>query len=394
MNPKELDPELKQFAATERQAEYFDAVLKYGSNRQAAIKLGVIPSTVDRAIKSIKKKAAKQGFAPESDMNNIVPEPYMVKGHSTLYGADGKPKLQWVKTTLDADKYQAMMLEALEGMKDEIPRVSLVNPPPLGNTNLLNCYVVTDYHLGMLAWSEETKGENWDLEIAEQLIIKWFAQAIHQSPDAEIGVFAQLSDFLHFDGMDAVTPASKHLLDVDTRFAKLVRSAIRVLRTIIDMLLQKHQKVHVLMLDANHDPVSQIWLREWFNVLYENEPRVTVDTSPNPYNAYEFGSTALFFHHGHKRKVDSVSQVFAGMFKEIFGRTKYAYAHTGHLHSVNVKEDSLMIVEQHRTLAPADAYAARGGWLSGRDAKVITYHKNFGEVSRLTINSDMLKESA
>ena len=47
----------------------------------------------------------------------------------------------------------------------------------------------------------------------------------------------------------------------------------------------------------------------------------------------------------------------------------------GHLHSVDVKENNLMIVEQHRTLAAPDAYAARGGWISGRDAKVITYHK-------------------
>jgi hypothetical protein len=75
----------------------------------------------------------------------------------------------------------------------------------------------------------------------------------------------------------------------------------------------------------------------------------------------------------------------------MFGRTKYAYAHTGHLHSIDVKENNLMIVEQHRTLAAPDAYAARGGWISGRDAKVITYHKEFGEVSRITINSDMLK---
>ena len=36
-----------------------------------------------------------------------------------------------------------------------------------------------------------------------------------------------------------------------------------------------------------------------------------------------------------------------------------------------------MIVEQHRTLAAPDAHQARGGWISGRDAKVITYHKDF-----------------
>jgi hypothetical protein len=145
------------------------------------------------------------------------------------------------------------------------------------------------------------------------------------------------------------------------------------------------------MADANHDPVSQIWLREWFAVMYENEPRVTVDKSPNPFNAYEFGKVALFFHHGHKRKVNNVSEVFASQFREMFGRTKYAYAHMGHLHHIDVKENNLMVVEQHRTLAPADAYSARGGWLSGRDARVITYDKRFGEVSRLTINSDMLK---
>jgi hypothetical protein len=276
-------------------------------------------------------------------------------------------------------------------MAEDIPRLEpLPEPSSETNSNLLNCYVITDYHLGMLSWREET-GEDWDIKIAENLIIKWFAQAIQQSPDAEQAVFAQLSDFLHFDGMDAVTPASKHLLDVDTRFAKLVRAAIKVLRKVIDMLLLKHKKLHIIMADANHDPVSQIWLREWFSVLYENEPRVTVDRSPNPYNAFEFGKTALFFHHGHKRKVVNVSEVFAGQFREMFGRTKYAYAHMGHLHSIDVKENNLMIVEQHRTLAPADAYSARGGWLSGRDAKVITYSKEYGEVSRLTINSDMLK---
>jgi hypothetical protein len=59
----------------------------------------------------------------------------------------------------------------------------------------------------------------------------------------------------------------------------------------------------------------------------------------------------------------------------------------------DIKENSMMIVEQHRTLAPADAYAARGGWLSGRDAKVITYSTQYGEVSRISINSDMLRES-
>jgi len=384
-----LDETLQQYA-TIRQWEYYTKSCELGSNRQAAKFYNVQSSVVDAAIRLLKSKAASSGYSPSHDMTRVAPEPFVVRGVSTYYDKEGKASGQWVKTRLDDSKFQELLLEAVEAMKEEIPKVSMMMPPPLGNSTLLNCYVVTDYHLGLLAWHEEC-GEDWDLKLGEELIIKWFAQAILQSPNADTAVFAQLSDFLHFDGMDAVTPASKHLLDVDSRFSKLVRSSIRILRTIIDMLLQKHQNLHIIMADANHDPVSQIWLREWFSVMYENEPRVSVDRSPNPYNAYEFGNTALFFHHGHKRRVTNVSEVFAGQFREMFGRTKYAYAHTGHLHHLDVKENNLMIVEQHRTLAPADAYAARGGWLSGRDAKVITYSKQFGEVSRLTINSDMLK---
>jgi hypothetical protein len=385
-----IDENLKQYA-TAKQNEYIEAVSKYGSTRKAAEQLNVSPSTIQIAFERVRYKAAMQGYAPQNDMTRVAPEPYVVKGVSTYYNAEGKVSGQWVKTRLDDEKMQLIMRETMEALKEEIPRVTLTQAPPLGNDNLANVYVITDYHMGMLAWREETGGDDWDLKIAEELIVKWFAQAVHQSPFATQAVFAQLSDFLHFDGMDAVTPASKHLLDVDTRFSKLVRSSIRILRTVIDMLLQKHQKLHIIMADANHDPVSQIWLREWFAVMYENEPRVSVDTSPNPFNAFEFGKVALFFHHGHKRKVSNVSEVFAAQFREMFGRTKYAYAHMGHLHHVDVKENNLMIVEQHRTLAPADAYSARSGWLSGRDAKVITYDRRFGEVSRLTINSDMLK---
>lgn len=384
-----IDDRLAQWA-TDKQWDYYSKSEELGSNRAAAKFFNVTPCVVDVAIRSLRSKAALAGYAPNNDMTRVAPEPFVVRGVSTYYGKDGKPNGQWVKTRLDDDKMQAIMLETVEAMKEEIPRVAMLPPPPLGNENLLNCYVITDYHMGMLAWHEEC-GEDWDLKLAEDLVIRWFAQAIQLSPNADTAVFAQLSDFLHFDGMDAVTPASKHLLDVDTRFAKLVRSSIRVLRTVIDMLLAKHQKLHVIMADANHDPVSQIWLREWFSAMYENEPRVTVDTSPSPYNVYEFGKVVLFFHHGHKRKVANVSEVFAGKFREIFGRTKHAYAHMGHLHHIDVKENNLMIVEQHRTLAPSDAYAARGGWLTGRDAKVISYDKRYGEVSRLTINSDMLK---
>lgn len=348
----------------------------------------------ERNVYTHKARLARQGWSPEHDMTKSVPDGFRLKGTSTLYDEDGKAKLQWVKTTIDQERQAELMKEAIKGMADEIPKalpVPFTGGPLDGD--LLNCYVITDFHLGALSWKPET-GADWNMDIAERTLVEWFRMAIAQSPNAETALLAQISDLLHWDGFDAVTPASKHLLDADTRFPKLVRVAIRVLRQIVGMLLAKHQKLHIIMADANHDPVSQVWLREWLSVLYEDEPRVTVDTSPSPYNAYEFGSVAVFTHHGHKRKVANVSEVFAAKFREMFGRTKYAYVHMGHLHSVDMKENNLMIVEQHRTLAAPDAYAARGGWISGRDAKVITYHKSYGEVGRITVSYDMIKTEA
>ena len=372
------------FGPTEEQLQ---AVVREGLAPAAAAEaLGLSVSEFQRR----KAELVKKGFSPAHDFTHVVPDGFKASGVSTYYNAEGKPTGQWVKASLDRERQFEIMRAAMEGLKSEIPRMAPVPGPAHGNDKLLNCFILTDFHLGMLSLREET-GADYDLGIAEQLLVKWFEQAIALSPDAETAVFAQLSDFLHSDGIEPLTPASKHVLDVDTRFAKIVRSAIRVLRQVIDMLLAKHKRLHLIMADANHDPVSQIWLREWFAVLYENDPRVTVDRSPSPYNAFEFGDVALFVHHGHKRKVTNVAEVFAAQFREMFGRTKYAYAHTGHLHSIDVKENNLMVVEQHRTLAAPDAYSARGGWLSGRDAQVITYHKSFGEVSRLRISSDMLK---
>lgn len=334
-------------------------------------------------------RLALRGYSPKHDMTHVVPEGYRVRGVSTYYDAEGKPRGQWVKSQVDQDAVQAMIDAAVAGLSEEIPREKPRKAPEGTRDDLLNQYTVTDYHLGMLAWGEET-GADWDLSIAEDMLVEWFAQAIAIAPAARYAVFAQLGDFLHWDGMDAVTPASKHLLDADTRFQKLVRVAIRVIRRVIGMLLEKHEIVYVLMAEGNHDPASSIWLRELLRAMYEHEPRVIVEVSPDPYYCIEHGDTALFYHHGHKRKVANIDTVFAAKFREVFGRTKFAYAHMGHLHSVDVKETNLMIVEQHRTLAAPDAYASRGGWMSGRDAQVITYSKRFGEVGRVRVSSLMV----
>ncbi|WP_174020385.1 oxidoreductase [Agrobacterium fabrum] len=318
-----------------------------------------------------------------------VPAGHMVKGVSALVDAEGRVIQQWQKTAVDAVQRDLAMRAAIDAFKDELPRAEPVDAPAVKNADLLNFYAITDAHLGALSWREET-GADWDLVIAEKLIIDWFAAAIELAPAAEVGVLAQMGDLAHYDGMESKTPTSGHILDADSRFEKVVRVIIRILRRVVSMLLSKHQRLHVIMADANHDPASGAWLREMFSAFYDDEPRVTVDSSASTYYVVEHGKTSLFVHHGHRRNVGNVDSVFAGKYREIYGRTQFSYAHLGHLHSDELKTTNLMKVERHETLAAPDAYAANGGWLSGRSAKVITYSARHGEVSRLTLSPQMV----
>lgn len=317
----------------------------------------------------------------------------VLAGESVLVDGERNVLQKWELWRAGSADQTAAMRAVVDAFKSDLPRAAPVAGPLHVNGDLLNQFTVTDLHFGMLSWAPET-GADYDLDIAERLLVDWFAAAIAMAPPAHTAILAQMGDLLHYDGMESKTPTSGHILDADSRLPKVIRVVIRTMRRVVAMLLEKHEHVHIIMADANHDPSSEAWLREMFASFFEDEPRVTVDSSASTYYVYEHGDTSLFFHHGHKRKVGNVDSVFAGQFREVYGRTKYSYAHLGHLHSDELKSTNLMKVERHETLAAADAYAANGGWLSGRSAKVITYSKTFGEVGRLTLTPQMVMGAA
>lgn len=327
---------------------------------------------------------------PEHGEEFSVPDGHRVKGVSALIDEDGREIVKWIKTSEDRDQTIAAIRAVVDELKHELPRAAPTKGPDHAIPHLLNQYTVTDLHFGMLAWAEETRGENYDLQIAERLLLDWFSAAVAMAPNAAVGILAQLGDLMHHDSLESVTPTHKHVLDADSRLQKVIRVVIRVVRQIIAMMLEKYPRVHVIMASANHDPASSAWMRELLHSMYETEPRISIDNSPDIYYVYEWGNTALFYHHGHKRKISDVDTVFAGKFREIYGRCRKAYGHIGHLHNDEARDSNLMKVERHRTLAPSDAYASGGGWLSDRDAKVITYHREFGEVSRITLSPQMV----
>ena len=383
-----IDAQLASYA-TVRQLEYLEAVDKYGTQRKAAKALGVSQGVLCRSVSGLKARAAGQGYSPAHDMTRTVPEGYKVKGVSTLYNKEGAVSAQWVKSTADDQAREAAMREAFAAMSEELPRLGPVKRVSGMPPHLCTVYTLTDSHVGALAWAKEG-GADWDLKIAEATLVGCFQKMVDSSPPAKIGFVNQLGDFLHYDSLAPVTPTSGHIVDADGRFSKMVSTAIRILRRVVDMALQKHEKVVVLMAEGNHDMASSVWLRVMFRALYENEPRVQVVDSELPYYVYQHGETMLAFHHGHMKKNEQLPILFAAQYPKIWGNTIKRYAHTGHRHHSEEKEHSGLTVIQHPTLAARDAYAARGGWMSERSVTAITYHDVFGQVGRTTVVPEML----
>lgn len=364
--------------------EAVDTVAAHGNQSAAARSLGLIEAT----FRARYRRAVHGGFQPQVQAllpgdKAAAPVGYRLKGTSTLYGADGVAKLQWIKTQADQEAIEAAQRAALAVMCEQIKPLAPIKAPRNLDSDLATLYTMTDCHVGMLAWDKET-GADWDLSIAERTLTGTLLQMIAAAPASALGILNQLGDYLHFDSLTPETPAHRHVLDADSRYQKVVQVAVRILRRVISAMLEKHASVHVEMKEGNHDPAGSVWLRVMFAQLYENNPRVSINLSPNPYTIYQHGATLLGFYHGHLTKLVSLPLLFAAQFPKEWGTTEYRYIHTGHKHHVEEKEHPGIKVIQHPTLAAPDAYASRGGWLSKRQATSMTYHAKRGEVARGT----------
>ena len=144
-----VDPKLKEWG-TEKQCQYVDAINEHGGFNAASVALGVNSSTVSRSIKSLRASAARNGYAPDQDLDHPTPEGFAVKGTSTLYGEDGAVKVQWVKTNACAEQQLEQIRETITDWAADLKGLSpIVEPPKNLLDELLCAYPMGDPHGGM-----------------------------------------------------------------------------------------------------------------------------------------------------------------------------------------------------------------------------------------------------
>ncbi len=326
---------------------------------------------------------------------NAAPEPpppgFLVQRVHSMQRGDGSEIIRnqtWSRAEADRwEEFKAAVL-AITVELDQGPAKEPAPAPPskLVDEDLLTLYPLGDPHIGMLAWAPET-GQDFDTTIATRDLAACVGTLIDGAPPSGRGLIVNLGDFFHAQDDTQKTPQSGHKLDVDTRHPKIFEAGLRTLIGMIDAALLKHARVRQVNIPGNHDPNSSFMISNVLRAWYRNEPRVDI-SSGIPAAEYDVHGRCLlgFFHGPSMGKVDNLPGVMATDARKQWGDAEFCVWHTGDIHHLTRKEFPGCVVESHRTMATQDAWHKRMGYRAAQSLSSVTYHREFGEVTRHTVS--------
>ena len=365
---------------TPKQKETWDLHLTGMSGRAIAKKIGVAETTLRRRLAAARKHA-------EADT--------AIKGAMSSVGMQDAGPLHsgWIKSEGASLYFQMPRDNSANANVTEIVREAfegILSCPPIPSPRdfsegLLTVYPIFDAHIGMRSSAHES-GKDMDNDIAERRITGGVGQCVASSPASEMAVVLIGGDALHANDQTAMTPKSKHVLDVASSFADAVDVAIRTFATCIEMAAAKHKSVIVSVIQGNHDRDAYLSIMYALRERYRNNPRIEVQRKGGEFFVMEWGRVMLASHHGDKAKAERLVMHMADEWAEMWGRTRYRFYFTGHMHHSKMQDIGGVQVEQMRAAAPRDAYAASHSYSSRSELQAITYHKDNGEVSRVKVS--------
>jgi len=372
------------------------ALIDHGTQAKAAKHMGITQSSFQERVARAIKNAQLNGWMPDFASTHRLPAGMRMKGISAYVDEAGLVQRSWLKMEQDRDAGIKLMLdnlgEILESYKGAAKPVPLGKPKGGYDKDLMSWYPIGDHHFGMYAWAEET-GVDYDTEIAGSLLRDAIDKLVNASPVSESAAILNVGDFFHMDNTKNVTNQSGNILDVDTRWTKVVQVGVNALRYCVERALQKHRKVHLFNVMGNHDTHSATALSMVMSAIYENEPRVEVHVTANTFQYHEFGKCMVGMNHGDTvKKRENYVGIMARDMPEMWGRTRFRYWWLGHIHNSQREELPGCLLETFRTLAARDAWHASMGYGSGRDMTCIVLHREYGEIERHTVPVQMISK--
>ena len=341
-----------------------------------------------RSVGSIKKKKYRIKYSPNSQYSavneaGVIPGHY-IKAISTNYDADGNIRQQWVKTDKErVDELDRLKEAVIEIVKPCSGMSESVKKPTNTIDDLLVAYPIADVHLGLFSWRDET-GVDYDMKICEKILSESMSELVESAPATKVCLIANLADFFHSDSMENKTMRSGNILDVDSRWGKIIQVGVRAYRSVIYTALQKHEKVIVKSAIGNHDDHSSLWLAMLMKAYFENNDRVEIELPLSPFSYHVFGKNLIGITHG-TIKSDRLPGIMATDKAKEWGTTTYRTFWGGHKHHKEVKEHPGCTVELFRAITAPDAWTHESGYRSTRSMEAVVLKASGGEHGRRVV---------
>lgn len=378
---------LLNYCTTDRQREVIKLYEAGKGSRAIAKELDVDSASIRQSIRAVRAAAARQGYSPEHDMTRTVPEGFHVKGVSTYYDDEGKPRGQWVKSQADAQMREEMLRGFVAGLCDNVKPAKPQKLPRRAdyNPDLMPSVFIGDAHIGMKAFGVETKHHDFDTKIATSQLREAFTYLTALAEPSEQSLFVNVGDLLHANTQHGTT-VSGTPLDNDTRHYSVMRAAAETMAYGINLQLTKHRHVTVVMARGNHDSDAAGAVQLMLEFYYKDEPRVTVLPTHGFYHYLEFGKWLLGIHHGNAQKAAALAASMARDMAEAWGRTTHRMWCTGHYHKDAVQTFPGVKHKIFGALPPPDSWHAAHGFAGDGEMEMLTFRKEGGLHSSFVFN--------
>jgi hypothetical protein len=242
-------------------------------------------------------------------------------GYTRLF----QPKFGKAKFLLDLAQLRDDLLADLKAARP-------ISPPALKpvSDGLLHVVSPADLHIGKLSWAPET-GEDYDSGIASTRLKAAIANLLDHARRYPVAQHLLVvgNDLLNVDNLMASTTGLTQQ-DVDSRYRKMFRLAVRLMRECADMLAES-APVSVLVVPGNHDTLASFHVGEVLGAIYDGHRRVAVSADIRPRLYYQHGRTLLGFCHGNEEKHPDLPLIMAQEAPG-WGQTTYREFLVGHLH--------------------------------------------------------------
>lgn len=199
--------------------------------------------------------------------------------------------------------------------------------------------------------------------------------------DIDTIVFPISNDFFHTDNYQNQTTNGTPQ-DTILDYASEYELGFDLLVTTITQMKALCQRIHVVLVQGNHDRTKSFYLAHALEVYFKNDDSITFDREHSVVKGVMVGDTFIGYHHGNC-KIEDLPLLFAThpMYGGYFGSALYREVHTGDKHHYMAKEIKGVRIQQMPSLSGTDRWHADNNYVhSIRAGLILMYDKYAGKI--------------